>query len=159
MLEAKNPITEKYKMNEIDTQICETQRAIYDYMSNKLYRMKDFSNAFLNSEFCRRALDTPCSRFQLEKPEVCAEFFMPEIQPGLRKFHSPDKFAGHVGFTYRMLYILTSIPSAELCKIITYQDMRWWCFEYFIKHYDNEKIAAGFIEKFNLPLHYYRKPL
>lgn len=37
---------------------CETQQSIYESMAVQGYDMKVFSDAFLSSDFCRRAWDT-----------------------------------------------------------------------------------------------------
>lgn len=114
-------------MRSIDYDICQTQQRIYEYMAKNGYDMKVFSDAYLSSDFCRRAMDTIYSRFQLEDVGECSDFFMPEIEHQLIKY--PNNFgcdmdiAGWIGFTYRQLFITTGVHSAELIKIVPFDAM------------------------------------
>lgn len=45
-------------MTGINYDICYTQQRIYKYMCQQGYDMKTFSDAYLRSDFCRRAMDT-----------------------------------------------------------------------------------------------------
>lgn len=115
-------------MTGVDYDICKTQQRIYEYMASEGYDMKSFSNAYLASDFCRRAMDTVYSRFQLETPYECADFYMPEIESQLIKLtpgtiYSPD-IAGWIGFTYRQIYIETGTSSSALSKLIPFDVMQ-----------------------------------
>ena len=58
-------------MGGIDYDICMTQSRIYKYIAQCGYDVNRFSDAFLMSDFCRRAFDTIYSRFQeLSKPQA-----------------------------------------------------------------------------------------
>ncbi|MBD5530217.1 MAG: hypothetical protein HDR02_17705 [Lachnospiraceae bacterium] len=60
-------------MGEIDYDICSTQKEIYEYMVDSGYDLKAFSNAYLLRDFCRSAMDTIYSRFQIEFPDELRE--------------------------------------------------------------------------------------
>ena len=130
-------------MRDVEYNICETQQDIFEYMAQKGYDMKVFSDAYLSSDFCRRAMDTNYSRFLLEDTEECADFFMPEIGHMLTKVSDNKMFnldvAAWIGFTYRQLYIETGTPSAELIKIIPFERM---CACYAGLHTIDEEVAA-----------------
>lgn len=59
-------------MTGIGYDICKTQQRIYEYTASKGYDMVSFSDAYLKSDFCKRAMDSAYSRFQLETPLECA---------------------------------------------------------------------------------------
>lgn len=114
-------------MTGIEYDICQTQQRIYEYMCVRNYDMKIFSKLYLQSEFCRRAMDTNYSRFQLETPQECADFYMPEIGAYLKKLEEGCTFnmdiAGWIGFTYRQIYIKTQTPSAVLSLLLPFNVM------------------------------------
>lgn len=114
-------------MKGIDYDICETQRRIFSYMARQGYDMKNFVEEYMACDFCRRAFDTIYSRFQLEDVGECMDFYMPEIEDRLSKYHDNQEFnpdvAGWIGFTYRQLYIETGVCSAELIKIVPFDVM------------------------------------
>lgn len=72
-------------MNGIEYDICYTQQRIYEHMASEKYDMRVFSDAYLKCDFCRRAMDTCYSRFQLEDVYECMDFYMPEIGASLVK--------------------------------------------------------------------------
>lgn len=113
-------------MDDIIYSICDTQQRIYRYMAENSYNMKVFSDAYLNSDFCSRAMDTIYSRFQMHDELESYDFYMPEIEKQLvvymDKMDDPDMSAW-IGFTYRHLFFATSIRSAELVEIIPYETM------------------------------------
>ena len=114
-------------MTGINYDICYTQQRIYKYMCQQGYDMKTFSDAYLQSDFCRRAMDTNYSRFQLETALECADFYMPEIEDKLKKLPDGEKFdldiAEWIGFTYRQLYIVSKKPSSILADAIPFETM------------------------------------
>lgn len=114
-------------MTGIEYDICQTQQRIYEYMCAQNYDMEIFSNLYLQSEFCCKAMDTNYSRFQLETPQECADFYMPEISAALKKLDGGRTFdmdiAGWIGFTYRQIYIKTQTPSALLSKLLPFDVM------------------------------------
>lgn len=114
-------------MTGIECDICKTQQHIYEYMASEGYDMALFSDAYLKSDFCKRAMDSVYSRFQLETPLECADFYMPEIAPKLKKLDSstiydPD-VAGWIGFVYRQICMETKTPSARLARSIPFRTM------------------------------------
>lgn len=132
--------------------ICEVQQEIFEYAVNLKYDLKTFVNVYLKSNFCRRAFDTIYSRFQTADAEECADFFLPEIEKNLVKATSQnayDSLAGDIGFMYRLLYIKTSVPSANLVQIIPFEEMvkRALSFDY----YGFDESADKLIEDFGLP--------
>lgn len=114
-------------MTGIEYDICRTQQRIYEYMASEGYDIASFSDAYLSSDFCRRAMDTVYSRFQLETPLECSDFYMPEIGSQLKKLAPGMMYdidvAGWIGFTYRQIYMKTGTPSASLAKLIPFQAM------------------------------------
>ena len=140
----------------IDYDICKTQEDIFEYAIKQGYELQSFAEEYLTSDFCRREFDTPYSSFQVADAEESADFFMPEIGSRLvksTKHGEYDAFAGDIGFMYRLLYIKTSVPSAELIKIIPFETMANQSFTF--DHYGFDVIADEFIEEYNLPLKRY----
>lgn len=112
-------------MNGIEYDICYTQQRIYEHMASEKYDMRGFSDAYLKCDFCRRAMDTCYSRFQLEDVYECMDFYMPEIGASLVKTDGGQNIeaAAWIGFMYRYLFISTGIMSAELVQKVTYDVM------------------------------------
>lgn len=135
-------------MTDIERDICETQQMIYEHMCNQGYDMKSFSDAYLRSDFCRRAMDTLYSRFQLEFPTECEDFFWPEIKDQVEKMEDGLQFdvdvACWIGYTYRQLYFETQIPSRELVELIPFEVM---CQYYPGMHTIDEEEAAELMIK------------
>lgn len=108
----------------IDYDICMTQSRIYRYIAQCGYDVKRFSDAFLMSDFCRRAFDTIYSRFQLEDVLECMDFIEPEIPNDLMKNKDNMTFdqdvAAWIGFTYRQLYFETKVNSSNLVRIVSF---------------------------------------
>lgn len=106
--------------------ICMTQSRIYRYVAQCGYEVKRFSDAFLASDFCRRAFDTIYSRFQLEDVFECMDFIVPEIQNDLIVSHNlyfDEDVAAWIGFTYRQLYIETEVNSSRLVTVVSFQTL------------------------------------
>ena len=113
-------------IDNIEYDICETQMRIYRYYAKRKYNMEIFSNAYLSSDFCKRAMDTKYSRFQLEDVGECSDFFMPEIENKLTidtEIKIPVEVVEWIGFAYRQLWFETRIFSKDLCKIVPFSAM------------------------------------
>lgn len=86
--------------------------------------MAAFSPAFLRSGFAERSLDTLYSRYQTGDADECFRTVLAEIRDQLRMgSEGADVYACDIGYIYRLLNILTSVPSKELCDIIPYEKM------------------------------------
>lgn len=110
----------------INYDICMTQSRIYRYVAQCRYDIKRFSDAFLTSDFCRRAFDTLYSRFQLEDVFECMDFIVPEIQSDLVKASGlvfDEDVAAWIGFIYRQLYIETEVKSSRLVAVVKFQTL------------------------------------
>lgn len=116
-------------INSVEYDICKTQGEIYEYAAKKGYHIKEFSDAYLHSDFCRRAMDTEYSRFQLEEAGECWDFIEPEIGSYIEE----HKYSGEaifdpavaywIGFTYRWIYIRTMIRGEELTSKVSFEDL------------------------------------
>lgn len=108
-------------MFDIGARCCEVQQRIYEFAANKGYNIESFSNAYLQSSFCKRAFDTIYSRFMSADVEESADFFIPEIASNLTKEKNDyNSYAGEIGYIYRALFVRTSIPSEELFKKVPF---------------------------------------
>lgn len=111
-------------MNRVETEIGFTQEALYKYAAKQGYEPSSFSDAFLASDFCRKAFDTVYSRFQFETPMECMDFLLPEIEDKLEKTTDADAgLAGYVGFMYRYLYFITPYSSREILAKVSYDEV------------------------------------
>ena len=112
-------------LDDVEYIICKTQGRIYRYIAAHGYDVEAFSDAYLRSDFCRRAMDTIYSRFQWADEEECLDFITQEID--LPKMDTTSVFdpdvAFWIGFTYRQLYIETNRSSRQLCKDIPFGRM------------------------------------
>ncbi len=107
---------------KIDYDICCTVGRIYVLANNTGYKMKDFSDMFLSSDFCKRAFDTIYSVFQLEDEYMSMDYLLKEVSPPMenKDIMLKEDIAFWIGFIYRYIYIQTLIPSNELVKKIPY---------------------------------------
>ena len=112
-------------MDLVEYDICRTQARIYRYIASQGYDLPIFSDAYLTSDFCRRAFDTIYSRFQVADELECLDFIFPEINEKLVKNNTwfDEDVAYWIGFTYRQCYIETEIPSRELASRISFASM------------------------------------
>lgn len=104
----------------VELKICQNQGRLYRFVANLGYNMKDFSNAYLASDFCKRAMDTTYSRFQMHDEQEILDFLMPEIQEKCSRMNENEMFnpkvAYWIEFTYRQLYYETELLSKDLVK-------------------------------------------
>lgn len=108
-----------------DYTICERQGKLYQKIAHDGCDMEWFSNAYLNSRFCKGYMDTLWSRLQWAHTQEVLDHLLPEISPVKKNeqgFFDED-VAYWIGFTYRMLYIETQVPSAELIKKVPFEMM------------------------------------
>lgn len=134
----------------IQYDICRTQEDIYRWAAERKYDIKRFSNEYLSSDFCRRAMDSFYSRFQLCDPDECMDFVTPEIG-GADKFQSELYFdedvAGWIGWMYRFLAFETKLSSKELNSKVPFDAM---CRYYPGLHTVDEDMAVDIIRKDHL---------
>lgn len=111
----------------IEYDICMTQSRIYRYIAQSGYDVKQFSDAYLMSDFCRRAFDTIYSRFQMEDVLECMDFIEPEISNDLVRNQNniifDEDVAAWIGFTYRQLYFETKVNSSKLVKVVSFRTL------------------------------------
>lgn len=116
----------KYRRTtSVHYEICKTQAEMYREMAYRGYDIGDFSNAYLKSDFCKNAFDTDWSYYQLLGCRECLEALfidMPVTKKNPQGFFDPD-VAYWIGFTYRLLYIETKIPSSMLSDTVTFEAM------------------------------------
>ncbi len=123
-------------MMSIEYKICKTQGRIFRYAVQNNYDIATFAAKYLSSKFCEEAFDTVYSRYQLETPQECADFFIPEIEKDLVaavKCQAGDE-AAYVGFMYRYLYYVTGVPSKELAQRVPYEEIA--------KHFVNSNLRT-----------------
>ena len=121
--------------------ICDTQQRIYEYAARMKYDMPRFSDAYLTSDFCKRAMDAPYSRFQFADEEECFDFITPEIgemKYAEELYFDPD-VAGWIGYTYRYLAFQFGLDSRTLNRKIPFSVM---CRYYPGLHTIDEEAAA-----------------
>lgn len=100
---------------------------LYEHVANDGILFPKFSDVYLVSDFCKRAMDTDYSRFQLQHPGELLDFIIPE-NPGIdEKFPDGQHFDGAVaywiGFMYRYLSIAMGISSKELLQRYSFGQM------------------------------------
>ena len=130
----------------VELKICQNQGRLYRFVANLGYNMKDFSNAYLASDFCKRAMDTTYSRFQLHDEQEILDFLMPEIQEKCSRMNENEMFnpevAYWIGFTYRQLYYETELLSKDLAKQFQFSDI---CATYGGLHTVDEEMATDIL--------------
>lgn len=141
-------------MKNNDFEICSRQGEIYEYAVQKGYDLESFSNLYLKSDFCNKEMDSDYSKYHSAYYKEAIWCFMPELEGKIKLCNEKKSewaFAEDVGFMYRLLHILTNVPSRELCEIIP--------FDYILNkassfdHYGFENCALDIMEMFNLPKH------
>lgn len=107
---------------KIDYDICCAVGRIYMLANNTGYKMKEFSNMFLASDFCKRAFDTTYSVFQLEDEYMSMDYLLKEVNTPMedKDIILTEDEAFFIGFIYRYIYIQTLIPSSVLVSKIPY---------------------------------------
>ena len=104
------------RTTSVHYEICKTQAEMYREMAYRGYDIEDFSNVYLKSDFCKNSFDTDWSYYQLLGCRECLEALFIDV-PVTKK--NPQGYfdldvAYWIGFTYRLLYIETKIPSSTL---------------------------------------------
>lgn len=124
--------------------ICRTQEDIYKWAAARKYDMAAFSNAYLSSDFCRRAMDSEYSRFQLCDPDECMDFIRPEIGTFETDLYFDEEVAGWIGWMYRFICFQTGISSKKLNEKVSFNSM---CAYYPGLHTVDERMAVEIISK------------
>ena len=114
--------------------------------------MDSFSDNYLKSDFCMRAMDSSYSRFQLADEEECWDFIAPEIEKDCKKLDEGAMFdpavAFWIGFMYRYICRQTGIRSNVLRKYVSYPVM---CQYYPGLHTIDEDNAVEIVKKDFIP--------
>lgn len=121
-----------YSLTDVQYTICDNQGNVFEYIA-RTYTFDTFISfvpAFMNSNFCRTQWDVPYSRYQFDLIDENLDFLLPELKKTMQfipasendRIFDPDT-AHWIGFTYRQLQILTKIPSQQLIRAITFNDM------------------------------------
>ncbi len=138
-------------MECFDEDICETQSEIYKYMARRKYDMETFSDCYLKSAFCENEMDKIFSPYHQEFSNACADEFLPEIEPFLKKQENASDItvAGYAGYLYRKLHIETAIPSKKLPEIISYAEIMEYCKN--IENLGFDEVTTKIIDDKKLP--------
>ena len=111
-------------LGDMQYRICETQAELYEYAANNGYKFPEFSDIYMKSSFCHRAMDTIYSRFQLQCPEELMDFILPE-NPEIKE--SPERLdtaiAYWIGFTYRQMSFELGSDSCKVLEIWPFDSM------------------------------------
>ena len=107
----------------IDDDICATQGEIYELAAKLLYNREEFSQKYLDSDFCNREMDARYSVFQLADAEECMDFIQKEFKPELSFVQYTRQKTFWIGYTYRRLQMFTGISSRELNTLVPYPVM------------------------------------
>ena len=143
-----------------DYEICETQGKIFEYAVSNNYNLKVFAEKYMQSKFCNNEMDSVYSRFHFAYYKEAVWTFFPEIEESLELSNGVNEdgvFAEDIGFMYRLLHILSSVPSKALFHRVP--------FEYIIKesynfqHYGFENCAYEIMEEYSLPNRRYDKDI
>lgn len=137
-----------YSLNNVNHYIATVQGNIFEEVAGT-YTFNTFISfvpAFMNSSFCRTQWDVPYSPFQTNLVQDNLRELLPELEhvmvltpacPDDQVFN-PDT-AWWIGFTYRQLYLLTGIPSRELIRKVTFENL---CAAYPGLHTVSEEMSA-----------------
>lgn len=132
-------------MEPIDIDICNTQARIYKYICQEKYNVEQFSDAYLQSDFCNREMDAKYSHFQLESELECLDFIMPEIKKYVSKTNTQtfdEDVAFWIGYMYRYLQLYTKTDSKSLQQKLSFKKM---CEYYPGMHTIDDQSAAQII--------------
>ena len=117
-------------IDKIQYSICRTQGDLYEWAANNKFMFPEFSDIYMNSDFCRRTMDTNYSRFQLREPEEHMDFLIiknPEIlEHKYTDKHFRNDVAYWIGFTYRHIWFETKMPSKEIVTRYPFKKMCAW---------------------------------
>ena len=99
-----------------------TQAELYEYVCKEGFDVSDFSDRFLNSEFCGRSMDANYSRHQLEFPELLASYVFEEVVPKKAEENFvPEEVAWWVGYMYRQLSLKYHITSRNIVRQLPFE--------------------------------------
>ena len=139
-------------MTDADYDVCDIQGDLFALAAEQGYEVCVFAEAYLSSEFCRRAFDCLYSRYQHTDAEESWEMMQPEIGSRLKKYEDGTRFrrdiAAWMGFTYRQLWYETGVYSARLVQKIPPREMARLYMGYHTL--DEEMAAERLIESYGL---------
>jgi len=99
-------------MTLVQYDICDTQGRIFRYAEHDGWDMREFTRLYLNSDFCRREMDTVYSYFQYRSEEAYEFIMTEELSMIPSDNRCPNAY--EIGFAYRFLAYKTGRTSAEI---------------------------------------------
>ena len=115
-------------IDKVEQDICKTQGELYEYAALHDYMFPQFSDIYMKSDFCKRAMDAKYSRFQIREPEELMDFLVPE-NPELDQnmYKNGECFdndvAFWIGYIYRYLAFESRKASSELYKLYPFGNL------------------------------------
>ena len=124
---SRGGIYEEFQIEPADEGTCRTQAELYEYIYEQGYDIVDFSDKYLNSDFCNREMDSLYSVFQREDPVQILDFVIPQIGDLKKKkeeaFSNPYIGAWELGYIYRYLHFLIKVSSKDIAAKINTKTM------------------------------------
>lgn len=114
-------------VNTVDARtpsVCRVQGEIFCEANNAYYDIEDFVNKYLASSFCAQCMDTFYSVYQIWWPEESIFELVQEVDvKKVKDKLACDDVLFWMGYTYRLLYYLYGIYSAEMVDRIPFHVM------------------------------------
>ena len=148
-----------FEISNQDSNTCDTQGDLYEYVFKENYDIIDFSDKYLASDFCNREMDSLYSVFQREDPLQILDFVIPQIGDLFPQtenpFHTPYWGAWDLGYMYRYLHYSTGMHSKDIVSCIDTKTM----IQEMDKHMDwnLEEIADVVVSEYLQPEHDHHK--
>ena len=103
--------------------ICDTQQEIFMLAFDMGFDNEDFISKYMNSDFCKRHMDTSYSFYQTADPGYCMEYILDEIHPKKNDKHYAPSAIEWIGWTYRYLQIELNMTSKEIYTMLPLKTM------------------------------------
>ena len=115
---------DQLKEIELNRDNCKTQARFYELAAYDGCDMREFSDRYLRSHFCKNRIEVVYSAFQREDAMTCLEFIYPEIgieqDPSSEKIFDPD-IAYWIGYTYHQLFCETGVRGEQLAEKVPFE--------------------------------------
>jgi hypothetical protein len=140
----------KDESNVVKSLIADTQAELYALAEKQGFDVEDFSNKYLNSDFCKLEMDAIYSKYQTEFAEDCMDCLLSEINScDIKKEFLPVYYNSYlIGRIYRLLFFETDYISAELSQKVPFTELTDICIE--LENCDEDEIIQEIKDRYQL---------
>lgn len=110
-----------------DWSICMAQGRLF-YLAGKLnFDPKDFTEKYMNSQFCNNHIDSPYDNYHKQNTECIMTALLKEITPSKANEPCYPYSMEYIGYVYQYIHIRSGVPSSKIYQRLPYDKIKNIC--------------------------------